>query len=208
MTGAASTSAPTAAGARATIAGTTPHRRGAFSAAEGCHDATGGVAGGQIGYRWQSGAWVFGLEAQGDWADLSGSNVSLLLPPALPTRSRIDAFGLFTGQIGYAWNNALLYAKGGAAVTDNSYSYRPAPVTFWRSRRAIKPAGAARSAPVSNSASRRTGRRPSNTIICSWATAPCDFYAITAPVVLFGNDKSARTSISSPFASTTAGVAR
>ena len=37
-------------------------------APEGCHDATGGVAGGQIGYRWQSAAWVFGLEAQGDWA--------------------------------------------------------------------------------------------------------------------------------------------
>ncbi len=28
---------------------------------DGCHDATGGVAGGQIGYRWQSGTWVFGL---------------------------------------------------------------------------------------------------------------------------------------------------
>ncbi len=31
----------------------------------------------------------------------------------------MDAFGLFTGQIGYAWNNVLLYVKGGAAVTDN-----------------------------------------------------------------------------------------
>ena len=27
--------------------------------------------------------------------------------------------GLFTGQIGYAWNNSLLYLKGGAAVTSN-----------------------------------------------------------------------------------------
>src|SRR4029450_221537 len=44
-----------------------------FFGAEGSHDATGG----QIGYRWQSGTWVFGLEAQGDWADLSGSNTSL-----------------------------------------------------------------------------------------------------------------------------------
>ena len=33
-----------------------------------------------------------------------------------PTR-KIDAFGLFTGQVGYAWNNVLLYVKGGAAVT-------------------------------------------------------------------------------------------
>ena len=50
---------------------------GAFVAAEGCHDATGGTAGGQIGYRWQASSWVFGLEAQGDWANLSGSSVSV-----------------------------------------------------------------------------------------------------------------------------------
>ena len=78
----------------------------------------GGVAGGQIGYRWQSSAWVFGLEAQGDWAGLRGSNESLVFP-GFTNRSRMDAFGLFTGQIGYAWNNSLLYVKGGAAVTDN-----------------------------------------------------------------------------------------
>jgi outer membrane immunogenic protein len=91
---------------------------GGGSVPEGCHDATGGVAGGQIGYRWQASQWVFGLEAQGDWADLSGSNTSTAFP-ADRNRSRIDAFGLFTGQVGWAWNNALLYVKGGAAVTDN-----------------------------------------------------------------------------------------
>jgi outer membrane immunogenic protein len=91
---------------------------GTFLGAEGCHDTNGGVAGGQIGYRWQSSAWVFGLEAQGDWADLRGSNASLFFP-GFTNRSRMDAFGLFTGQIGYAWNNTLLYVKGGAAVTDN-----------------------------------------------------------------------------------------
>ncbi|MCK1386495.1 outer membrane beta-barrel protein [Bradyrhizobium sp. 21] len=87
---------------------------------EGCHDATGAVAGGQIGYRWQSSAFVFGLEAQGDWADLSGRNTSTVFGVA--NRTRVDAFGLFTGQIGYAWNNALLYAKGGAALTRDRYA--------------------------------------------------------------------------------------
>src|ERR1700687_1270266 len=94
---------------------------GTFIAAEGCHDATGGVAGGQFGYRTQSYAWVFGFEAQGDWAGLRGSQVSnvffFAVPGDLTNRSRIDAFGLFTGQIGYAWGNTLLYVKGGAAVT-------------------------------------------------------------------------------------------
>jgi outer membrane immunogenic protein len=91
-----------------------------FFAAEGCHDATGGVAGAQIGYRWQTSAFVFGLEAQGNWADLKGSNASLV-NLGFTNQSRIDAFGLFTGQIGYAFNNVLLYAKGGAAVTADRF---------------------------------------------------------------------------------------
>lgn len=91
--------------------------------AEGCHDATGGTVGGQIGYRWQASNWVFGLEAQGNWADLSGSNRSANLGFATPytNRTRVDGIGLFTGQIGYAWNTFLLYVKGGAAVTHDKY---------------------------------------------------------------------------------------
>jgi len=87
---------------------------------EGCHDATGGTAGGQLGYRWQMASWVFGIEGQGNWADFSGSNTSILFAPDF-NRSKIDAFGLITGQIGYAWNNALFYVKGGAAVTGDKY---------------------------------------------------------------------------------------
>jgi outer membrane immunogenic protein len=91
---------------------------------EGCHDATGGLVGGQVGYRWQATSWVFGLEAQGDWADLTGSNLSTA--PQLGgigvNNTKIDAIGLFTGQVGYAWNNVLFYVKGGAAVTHDKYS--------------------------------------------------------------------------------------
>jgi outer membrane immunogenic protein len=99
---------------------------GAFIATEGCHDANGGTAGGQLGYRWQSNAIVFGIEGQGNWADLKGSNVSSFFPGSV-NKSAINAFGLFTGQIGYAWNNVLLYAKGGLALTDNSYSVSITP---------------------------------------------------------------------------------
>src|SRR4051812_33393311 len=84
--------------------------------AEGCHNATGGTVGGQIGYRWQSASWVFGVEGQGNWADFKGDNISAIPGFGLRNQSKIDAFGLITGQIGYAWNNALFYVKGGAAV--------------------------------------------------------------------------------------------
>ena len=89
---------------------------------EGCHNATGGLAGGQIGYRWQAANWVFGVEAQGDWASLTGSNSSLTARIPYMNQTKVDAIGLFTAQVGYAWNNVLWYVKGGAAVTDNKYS--------------------------------------------------------------------------------------
>jgi outer membrane immunogenic protein len=85
------------------------------------------MAGGQIGFRWQAGGWVFGVEAQGDWANFKGSNLSagpvaLGLPALLTNQSKIDAIGLFTGQVGYAWNNVLWYVKGGAALTNDRYN--------------------------------------------------------------------------------------
>jgi outer membrane immunogenic protein len=87
----------------------------------GCNSGSGAVLGGQYGYRWQTGAFVFGAEAQGDWSNLKGSNVSQV--NALVTnQTKIEGLGLFTGQVGYAWNNALFYAKGGAAVVADKYN--------------------------------------------------------------------------------------
>ena len=91
-----------------------------FIGGEGCHDATGGTAGGQIGYRWQTGTWVFGIEGQGNWADFRGSNASTLFLGSR-NESKIDAFGLITGQVGWAANNVLFYVKGGAAVTADRF---------------------------------------------------------------------------------------
>jgi outer membrane immunogenic protein len=91
---------------------------------EGCPNATGGLAGGQVGYRWQASNWLFGVEAQGDWANLKGSSPSVLVIPGstVTNQTKIDAIGLFTGNIGYAWNSVLFYAKGGAAVTHDKYN--------------------------------------------------------------------------------------
>jgi outer membrane immunogenic protein len=92
---------------------------GTFS--DGCGNRSGGLIGGQIGYRWQTNQFVFGLEAQGDWADFKNTRVSGL-DPTLSTTAKTDGIGLFTGQLGWAWNAALLYVKGGAAVTGNSFT--------------------------------------------------------------------------------------
>jgi len=81
-------------------------------------NGNGGTIGGQFGYRWQASNWVFGLEAQGNWADFSKSYIAV---NGQPTTASVESFGLLTGHVGYAWNNVMLYAKGGAAVVDNRY---------------------------------------------------------------------------------------
>src|SRR5437763_16052431 len=64
--------------------------------ADPCSTASGGVVGGQIGYRWQACNFVFGLEAQREWPSLRSSAASLVLLGAR-WKSRTDASGLFTG---------------------------------------------------------------------------------------------------------------
>jgi outer membrane immunogenic protein len=91
------------------------------SFAEGCNTASGGMVGGQAGYRWQMNSFVFGLEAQGDWVNLSGSNASLF-NLGTSNQTKTNVLGLFTGQVGYAWNNVLGYLKGGAALAGNRYN--------------------------------------------------------------------------------------
>jgi outer membrane immunogenic protein len=89
---------------------------------DGCSNATGGVAGGQFMYRFQATRnLVVGMEAQGDWAGLKGSNASSVLSGVI-NQSKVDAFGLFTGHFGWAVDNSLLYVKTGIAVTDNQFN--------------------------------------------------------------------------------------
>jgi outer membrane immunogenic protein len=89
---------------------------------EGCHNKSGGVAGGQIGYRLQlpGNHFVWGIEAQGDWANLNASRVSAL-DRFFTLNTKVDGIGLFTTQLGFAWDTWLVYVKGGAAVTSNQF---------------------------------------------------------------------------------------
>lgn len=145
---------------------------------EGSNNADGGFAGGQIGYRWQAGTWVFGVEAQGDWASFRGSNISAITGDT--NRSRLDAFGLFTGQIGYAWNNVLAYVKGGAAVVDNRYDVFD-PAGFLLVNSSDRTSWAALLVPASKSALLRTGRWAWNTTISSCRIAP--WFSAISPAI-------------------------
>jgi outer membrane immunogenic protein len=91
-----------------------------FIVPEGCNSRSGGMIGGQGGYRWQAGQFVFGLEAEGDWTSMRGSLPSVNFP-GTTNSSKVTSVGLFTGQIGYAMDAALFYLKGGAALTNNNF---------------------------------------------------------------------------------------
>ena len=95
------------------------------AAVEGCHFATGATAVGQVGYRWQSAAWVFGVEAQGNWVDLSCSNVSqnvFFAGSGVANRSRIGSIGSVhgTGRI-FLDHTILLYENDFARHVAHDY---------------------------------------------------------------------------------------
>jgi outer membrane immunogenic protein len=87
------------------------------------HDPNGGIFGGQIGARYQfNNNVVIGVEGTGDWANLSDS-VALpnALFPSLSETFRVKSLYTATGQVGYAWNQALLYVKGGWAGANTNW---------------------------------------------------------------------------------------
>ena len=75
----------------------------------------GGFVGGTAGYNWQTGNVVFGIEADGSWADVSASTTVL----GVDLSSKTDAMGTVRGRIGYAVNQVLFYGTGGYAWIDN-----------------------------------------------------------------------------------------
>jgi outer membrane immunogenic protein len=75
-------------------------------------DAQGGFGGGQIGYNWQSGNFVFGVEA-----DIQGSGIEDKRTDASGNifKSNLDYFGTIRAPLGHAFGPSLLYATGGFA---------------------------------------------------------------------------------------------
>ena len=89
----------------------------------GRYDTRGGVIGGTVGYNWQSGPVVFGLETDLSYATLKGSTTGT--DPASGTcggahcESEIRALGTVRGRLGLAaWDNLLPYVTGGLAYAN------------------------------------------------------------------------------------------
>ncbi|MCP1999761.1 autotransporter outer membrane beta-barrel domain-containing protein [Nitrobacter winogradskyi] len=73
------------------------------------------AGGGQIGYDWQTGPWVIGIEGA---FNASNANGARSCPNALfyTCKNEIDWLGTATAKLGYAlWSRSLVYLRGGAA---------------------------------------------------------------------------------------------
>jgi outer membrane immunogenic protein len=83
-------------------------------------DANGWLGGAQAGYNWQPGNFVFGLEGEYTWSDLTGTSVTITTVPRFAgftstATSKLKDFALGTFRLGYAADNFLFYGKGGVA---------------------------------------------------------------------------------------------
>jgi outer membrane immunogenic protein len=87
-------------------------------------DRNGGFAGGQMGYNWQQGHLVFGIEADLQGSGIAGkARTSAEADPGIlsnvvtsvSAHSSLDWFGTVRGRLGYAFDRTLIYGTGGFA---------------------------------------------------------------------------------------------
>jgi outer membrane immunogenic protein len=81
-------------------------------------NASGAIAGAQVGGNYQIGNIVLGLEGSYAWSNVGLKQTTPLGGPAVLTVSiKNDYVATAAGRIGYAFDRVLLYAKGGGAFT-------------------------------------------------------------------------------------------
>jgi outer membrane immunogenic protein len=86
----------------------------------GGHSSSSWLFGGLVGFNYQINKWVLGVEAQGDWTKLQGSNVQPVAP-GITDISKTNSLETIAGRVGVTWDRTLLYAKGGLAKAHDTF---------------------------------------------------------------------------------------
>jgi outer membrane immunogenic protein len=107
------------------------------TALSGRADLNGFIGGGQLGYNWQNGAWVFGLESDiqfsgerksGDVCTVAGCPVGSVV---FTRDYKLDWFGTARGRVGFLpAERILLYATGGLAYGNFSGASTTLPMNI------------------------------------------------------------------------------
>jgi outer membrane autotransporter protein len=112
----------------------------------------GALGGGTLGYNYQMGPWVLGVEGDAGWTNARGSvacagpvNANQLVLFSTDCADKADFIATAAARLGYAWGRALYYAKAGGAWTHESLTVtcnQPAGVTSSVGIPCTNPAGA------------------------------------------------------------------
>src|ERR1700731_3774808 len=85
-------------------------------------NGAGALFGSQVGYNWQMGGWVLGIEGDFDGANIGRDQQSVfpsILAPGntngFMATDRINWIASIRGRVGYVWGPGLLYFTGGGA---------------------------------------------------------------------------------------------
>jgi outer membrane autotransporter protein len=88
----------------------------------------GALGGGTLGYNYQMGPWVLGIEGDAGWTNARGS-VACAGPVGInqvlfstDCAGKADFIATAAARLGYAWGRALYYAKAGGAWTHESFT--------------------------------------------------------------------------------------
>ena len=122
-------------------------------------DVNGFIGGGQLGYNWQRGTWLFGLESDIQFSNERGSS-DVCTVAGCPVGStvftrdyKLDWFGTVRGRVGFLpAERILLYATGGLAYGGFSGASTTLPLDIgtWSSTRAGWTVGAGAEAALGN----------------------------------------------------------
>jgi outer membrane immunogenic protein len=82
--------------------------------------ARGFIYGGQLGYNYQMGSWVFGIEGDFSFGDVKHSETFVGLATA---EVKLDRIITAAARIGYAFDRTLIYGKFGGAWTQEKYNF-------------------------------------------------------------------------------------
>ena len=86
-----------------------------FGVGTGNFTTTGFLVGGTLGANFQAGAFVFGVEGDLDWDNLSGSTSGVFCGATCTLTTAQNYLGTVRGRVGYAWDRVLFYGTGGGA---------------------------------------------------------------------------------------------
>ncbi|MGI8524666.1 MAG: outer membrane protein [Pseudolabrys sp.] len=80
-------------------------------------DLSGVIGGGQIGYNWQTGNFVFGVEGDFQGSSQDKTNTFTVLGVPVSAKAEIPYFGTLRGRVGFTQDRWLAYVTGGYAYT-------------------------------------------------------------------------------------------